>query len=155
MINPAPQPLAILYEFTTQPQRVTYAETDRMGFSYYANYLRWFEIGRVELLRSTGATYLQWEDNHGISLPVRHCEVWFKTPARYDDAFRIRTAIVALTPATIDFHYWVIRQEDSAALAQGTTRHAFMDAAGRIRRAGPDLLPVFFRPNDDLSDKTR
>jgi acyl-CoA thioester hydrolase len=70
--------------------RVRYAETDKMGVVYYANYLVWFEVGRADLLRSLGWTYREMETD-GISLPVieAHCE--YLRPARYDDEIEVRT----------------------------------------------------------------
>ena len=69
--------------------RVRYAETDRMGVVYYANYLVWFEVGRTDWLRETGWTYREMEQD-GVSLPVieAHCE--YRQPARYDDELEIR-----------------------------------------------------------------
>ncbi|HCH37026.1 MAG TPA: acyl-CoA thioesterase, partial [Acidobacteria bacterium] len=70
--------------------RVRYAETDKMGVVYHANYLVWFEIGRTDLLRTIGWTYRQME-SAGISLPVieAHCE--YRKPARYDDELEVTT----------------------------------------------------------------
>ena len=78
---------------TRQPRvrvRVRYAETDRMGVVYYANYLIWFEVGRTEWLRHSGWSYRQMEHEGGVQLPVieAHCE--YRQPARYDDEIDIR-----------------------------------------------------------------
>ena len=74
--------------------RVRYAETDKMGVVYYAHYFVWFEIGRTDWLRETGATYRVMEDE-GLGLPVieAHCE--YRAGARYDDEMEIRTAAAA------------------------------------------------------------
>jgi acyl-CoA thioester hydrolase len=70
--------------------RVRYAETDKMGVVYHANYFMWFEIGRCELLRAVGRSYRDMEAS-GIGLPVieAHCE--YKSPARYDDELVVKT----------------------------------------------------------------
>src|SRR5687768_9250323 len=91
--------------------RVRYAETDRMGVVYYANYLVWFEVGRAEWLRDAGWTYREMERD-GTSLPVieAHCE--YRQPARYDDEIEIRTRATLLTPVRIRFDYEVLRSGD-------------------------------------------
>ncbi len=75
---------------STTTLRVRYAETDRMGVVYYANYLVWFEVARADLLRTLGWTYREMEES-GVYLPVieAHCE--YRRPARYDDDVEIRT----------------------------------------------------------------
>ena len=75
---------------TTQV-RVRYAETDQMGIVYYANYLIWFELGRVELLRSLGLAYSRLETDHGCILPVIEVHCRYRSPARYDDEILIET----------------------------------------------------------------
>ena len=73
----------------TTAVRVRYAETDQMGIVYYANYLVWFEIGRVELLRSLGLAYSQLETDHECILPVVEATCRYRSPARYDDEILI------------------------------------------------------------------
>ena len=79
-----------------------YAETDKMGVVYYANYLVWFEVARADLLRSLGWTYREME-HAGVSLPVieAHCE--YRRPARYDDEIEIRTKGRMLSPVRMEF----------------------------------------------------
>jgi acyl-CoA thioester hydrolase len=112
--------------------RVRYAETDRMGVVYYANYLVWFEVGRTEWLRETGWSYREMEQE-GISLPVieAHCE--YRQPARYDDEVEVRTRATLLTPIRIRFDYEVVRGGETVA-ASGYTVHAALDPSGRPRR---------------------
>ena len=110
--------------------RVRYAETDRMGVVYYANYLVWFEVGRTEWLREAGWNYRAMERD-GISLPVieAHCE--YRLPARYDDEIEIRTRATLLTPVRVRFDYDVMRAGDEAITASGHTVHAALDASRR------------------------
>jgi acyl-CoA thioester hydrolase len=110
--------------------RVRYAETDRMGVVYYANYLVWFEVGRTEWLRETGWTYREMEAG-GIALPVieAHCE--YRQPARYDDEIEIATRASLVTPVRIRFDYDVRRLPEGAPAASGYTVHAALDADGR------------------------
>ena len=91
------------------PLRVRYAETDQMGFAYYANYLAWFEVGRCEWLRSLGWSYRELEEQDAIMLPVieAHCE--YRKPARYDDELLIRARGELLSPVRLRFTYDVVR----------------------------------------------
>ena len=127
---------------TTSIVRVRYAETDKMGIVYYANYLVWFEIGRTDWLRGTGWTYRAMEED-GIQLPVieAHCE--YRQGARYDDEVEIRTRAQKLSPVRIQFDYEAVRRADGAVLATGHTVHATIDRQGRPRRM-PDRVRDLF-----------
>jgi len=116
--------------------RVRYAETDRMGVVYYANYLVWFEVGRTEWLRTTGWSYREME-NDGISLPVIEVQCEYLLPARYDDEIEIRTRAAILTPVRIRFDYEVVRIGDETVTAVGHTVHAALDPNGRPCRLPP------------------
>ena len=118
--------------------RVRYAETDKMGVVYHANYFMWFEIGRCELLRGVGRSYREMEAS-GIGLPVieAHCE--YKSPARYDDELEVRTIGRLLTRARVEFHYEIRRPSDGTINAVGRTVHAAVDTGGRPCRL-PDYI---------------
>jgi acyl-CoA thioester hydrolase len=88
--------------------RVRYAETDRMGYSYYGNYAIYFEVARVETLRSMGITYKSLEDE-GILLPVVEFHVRYFLPAFYDDELIIQTIIPEMPTARIRFEYETMR----------------------------------------------
>jgi acyl-CoA thioester hydrolase len=122
--------------------RVRYADTDQMGVVYYANYLRWFEIGRTEWLREVGITYRQVE-NAGIILPVieAHCE--YRQPARYDDEVEIRTRGTLLSPVRTRFNYEIVRLHDGVTAAVGHTVHAALDSAGRPTRLPERVRDLF------------
>lgn len=111
------------FECTTSI-RVRYGETDQMGYCYYGNYAQFFEVGRVEALRSLGLSYKSLEDS-GIMLPVSRYEIDFYAPAFYDDLLEIKTRITQLTGAKITFEYEAIR--DSKLLASGMTTLVFVD----------------------------
>jgi len=123
--------------------RVRYAETDRMGVVYHANYLVWFEVGRCELLRASGSSYRELETT-GIMLPVieAHCE--YRSPARYDDELEVKTWGELLSPARVEFTYEVSRPSDGTVNALGRTMHAAIDTAGRPCRL-PDRIRGLFR----------
>lgn len=84
--------------------RVRYSETDRMGYAYYGNYAQYFEVARVEALRSLGITYKTMEDE-GIMLPVLEFNIKYFKPAYYDDLLTIKTTIPSLPTARIFFEY--------------------------------------------------
>jgi acyl-CoA thioester hydrolase len=119
--------------------RVRYAETDKMGVVYHANYFMWFEIGRCELLRAIGRSYRDMEAS-GIGLPVieAHCE--YKSPARYDDELVVKTKGTLLSPARVEFRYEISRPVDATINAVGHTVHAAVDSSGR-----PCRLPDYIR----------
>jgi acyl-CoA thioester hydrolase len=122
--------------------RVRYAETDKMGVVYYANYLVWFEVARTDLLRTLGWSYREMEHT-GVSLPVieTHCE--YHRPARYDDEIEIRTEGRMLSPVRIEFRYDVFRQENRTLSASGRTVHAAVNADGRPCRLPLRIREVF------------
>ncbi|MBM3819545.1 MAG: acyl-CoA thioesterase [Acidimicrobiia bacterium] len=119
--------------------RVRYAETDRMGVVYYANYLVWFEVGRTEWLRDAGWTYRDME-REGVSLPVIEARCEYRQPARYDDEIDIRTQATLLTPVRVRFDYEVVLAAGGAVAAAGHTIHAALDPGGR-----PCRLPARVR----------
>jgi acyl-CoA thioester hydrolase len=123
--------------------RVRYAETDKMGIVYYANYFVWFEIGRTDLLRESGWTYRDMETD-GFSLPVIEAACKYRQPARYDDELDVRTAGALLSPVRVRFDYEVVRSSDAAILAEGHTVHASLDRSGRPRRF-PDRVKDTFQ----------
>ena len=100
--------------------RVRYAETDRMGMVYYANFFVWFEIGRVEWLRAHGVPYRRMEDE-GFLLPVRSASCVYHRPARYDDLLQVRTQVVDLRTSRIVFATAVYHAERGELLADGET----------------------------------
>ena len=117
--------------------RVRYAETDQMGVVYYANFLVWFEIGRVELLRQLGFDYKSMEVEDDCFIPVVEVSCRYKAPARYDDELIIETRVTAVRGAVLKFHYRILRVHDRQLLAEGETTHVVTDRA-MIKRALPD-----------------
>jgi acyl-CoA thioester hydrolase len=122
--------------------RVRYAETDRMGVVYYANYFVWFEVGRTDWLRQTGWTYREMERD-GVALPVieAHCE--YRQPARYDDDIEIATSGALVSPVRERFEYQLTRAGDPAMIAGGHTVHAAIDADGRPCRLPERVRGMF------------
>jgi acyl-CoA thioester hydrolase len=117
---------------------VRYAETDKMGVVYYANYLVWFEVGRTDLLRDAGWSYRDMETD-GYALPVIEAHCAYRAPAKYDDDLEVRTTGAMLSPVRVEFTYEIVRPADNATLVTGTTVHATLDRAGRPCRL-PDRV---------------
>ena|SRR3989338_4344167 len=113
----------------TITQRVYYADTDHGGVAYYATYLRWFEIGRTELLRELGVMQKDL-DSQGILLPVVEVKCEYKAPARYDDELTITTSLEKVGNKSIIFGYEVSRGEK--LLAKGHTVNVFAKDTGSV-----------------------
>jgi len=113
--------------------RVIYGDTDLMGIAYYANYLRWFEIGRTELLRAWGLPYREIEAQ-GILLPVSEAYCKYMTPARYDDVLTIQASLDTEMKGGLKIDYRIASADGATVHATGYTRHAFLNREGRIIR---------------------
>lgn len=103
--------------------RVRYAETDQMGVVYYANYLVWLELGRVELLRQLGFDYKQMELEDDCFIPVVEATCRYRAPARYDDVVTIDTEASLARGYLLKFRYRLWRAADETLLAEGETVH--------------------------------
>jgi acyl-CoA thioester hydrolase len=103
--------------------RVRYAETDQMGVVYHANYLVWFEVGRVELMRQQGLAYKDIERDEQAGMAVVEATVRYKSPARYDDELIVKTRVVMARTSLVRFGYQIVRVEDGAVLCEGETVH--------------------------------
>lgn len=111
-----------------------YGETDKMGIVFNSNYLSWFEIARTELCRSLGRSYAEWEAD-GYLLPVAEAYCRYKASARYDDIVHLycRAPIDEIKPHSMLFKYLAYNESDTL-LAEGWTKHAFVDANGKLYR---------------------
>jgi acyl-CoA thioester hydrolase len=121
--------------------RVRYADVDKMGFAYYANYLRWFEIGRTELLRELGLIYAEVEEG-GVIYPVTESYVKYITPARYDELIEIRTRFDYIKKASLKLNYEIVSAGSGEIHARGYTIHAAMDKDGKIVRVSERLIAL-------------
>jgi acyl-CoA thioester hydrolase len=110
------------------PVRVRYAETDKMGVVYHSNFIVWFEIGRVELLRKIGFRYRDMEREDDCHIAVVDVRCRYKAPARYDDELLIRTQLKHLRGSMMTFHYEVVRAPDHVVLAEGETTHIVVNS---------------------------
>jgi acyl-CoA thioester hydrolase len=113
-----------------------------MGVVYHANYFVWFEVGRTDLLRHSGWSYLEMEID-GFTLPVIDARCQYRRSARYDDELDIVTRGALLSPVRVRFDYEVVRASDSAMLATGHTVHASLDGHGRPRKLPARVAGLF------------
>ena len=120
--------------------RARYAETDQMGFVYYANYFVWMEVARVEYCRALGFEYSAMERDAGALLAVSEAQCRFRAPARFDDEVLISCECVESRSRAIRFHYEMQRERDQALLASGETLHTVINHEGRSIR-----LPAAYR----------
>ena len=129
-----------MLEYHDAAVRVRYAETDQMGVVYHANYLIWFEVGRVELIRALGIEYKTMEITDDCQIVVAEAHCRYLHPARYDERLRIRTRIAETKNRTIRFSYEIFRADDDRLLATGETVHVICGGNGK-----PKLLPEKYR----------
>lgn len=135
-----------MFTYEVKGIRVRYADTDQMGYVYYGNYARYYEIGRVEALRSLGFHYKAMEDS-GVMMPVYENRSRYHKPARYDDELTIKVTIPELPRARIIFQYEISNQ-DNILLNSGETTLVFQRRDNAKLCFAPDplmeRLKVFF-----------
>jgi acyl-CoA thioester hydrolase len=108
--------------------RVRYAETDQMGVVYHSNYLVWFEVGRVEMLRQLGFDYRDMEAQDDTHIAVVDVRCRYKSPARYDDMIVVRTFLRNVRDSLLHFGYEIARESDGTLLAEGETVHIVVNS---------------------------
>ena len=107
--------------------RVRYQETDQMGIVYYSNYFVYFEMGRIEFLRSVGISYAELEkENVFLAVADAHCK--YRSPAVFDDLLVIKTCISMMKLARVEFSYEIRRVNEEALIAEGSTLLACLGA---------------------------
>jgi acyl-CoA thioester hydrolase len=116
--------------------RVYYSDTDHGGAVYYGNYLKWFEIGRTELLRKNGFNYADFE-RQGLIAPVVEVKCNYKKPTRYNDVIIIKTSIGNIGNSSIKFNYKIIKKSTNELLAEGHTVNVFI----KIKTRKPTKIP--------------
>jgi len=118
--------------------RVRYSETDQMGYVYNGNYAQYYEVGRVEMLRSLGMTYGKMEES-GIMLPLLELKCKFIKPALYDQELTIRTTVKTLPGVRIIFDYELFN-EDEELINIGSTTLVFFDMDKKKPCSPPDYF---------------
>jgi len=119
--------------------RVRYAETDAQGVVYYANFLVWVEVGRVDYLRAAGLSYRDIE-KHGWGIMIVEASCRYHAPARFDDELQIDTWCDEIKRSSFRLRYTVTRTEDELLLAEGHTTQVFLNLKEQRPAALPDEL---------------
>ena len=128
--------------------RVRYDEVDPMGFVHHSNYLRYFEIGRTELLRASGGCYREMEAAGQLVVVVR-VDCRYRRPAKYDDLIRIRTRIDRVTAGKIIHEYTITRVDEAQTdeiLVDATVTLAVIDRTGTLQRVPESLIERYGTP---------
>ena len=120
-------------------KRVRYAETDKMGYLYYGHYAKYYEIGRVETIRSLGMSYKSMEDDHGIMLPVLHLESRFLKPAYYDESIEIKSILNEMPNKMITFDH-ELYNEKQELINTARVKLFFVDMNKNARISCPEFL---------------
>jgi acyl-CoA thioester hydrolase len=134
--------------------RVRYAETDQMGVVYHSNYLIWFEVGRVELMRSLGFDYKRMEVEDDCYLVVADVHCRYHHPARYDELLTVRTRILDARNRILKFGYELFRADDQRLLASGDTTHICCHRDGRVTHFPDKYKAVFLAIVAVLPDRS-
>ncbi len=133
-----------MYSFKYK-HRIRYADTDQMGYAYYGNYPKYYEIGRVELIRSLGFSYKSLETELGIMLPVVSLEARYIRPAFYDDELIIETQLKEMPSKMITFHH-LIYNESQELINKGIVKLFFIDMKSNVRVSAPQILLDNLKP---------
>ena len=129
--------------------RVTYKDTDQMGYVYYGNFFTWFEMARTEYFRSRGVIYKNLEAE-GYYLPVHEARCEYHVPVRYDDIVKVKTFITKIGRTSLTFGYQITKDDSASSLATGLTIHCFTNKAGR-----PVKIPEIIRKIIHVDPSTR
>src|SRR5690606_30411442 len=129
-------------QFSNQTKlRVRYAETDQMGYCYYGNYAQYFEVGRVEAMRSLGMSYRELEEA-GIMLPVIDFSVKYYVPATYDEELTVTTTIEELQGAKLSFSYQINNEQGQLVVTAMTTLVFVRSETKRPTKAPENFLKL-------------
>lgn len=123
--------------------RVIYADTDQMGVVYHSNYLRYFEIGRTELLRELGISYKDMEEKYNVMLPVKEAFVDYKISIKYDDVIVVYTSVEKLKNVSLKLKYEIRSKDNENILySTGYTLHPFVNRRGEIVKPDDYLYEI-------------
>jgi acyl-CoA thioester hydrolase len=120
---------------------VRYAETDQMGVVYHSNYFPWFEEARTGFFDTMGVSYANLEEQ-GLLFPLTECGCKYRYPARYADWVTVRARLSEFKGVQAVLTYQVLRKSDGKLLAEGFTKHAFVDREFHpvnLKRVRPDV----------------
>lgn len=130
------------FHFKSSPILVRYGESDQMGVVHHSNYLRYFEVARLEWLTQLGISYNKMEEE-GVMMPVISADLRYLTPAKFEDQLFIYIHLEAVPMVKMSFHYQVKNQDD-ALVCEGATTLAFMNAETRRPIRCPEVFQQVF-----------
>jgi acyl-CoA thioester hydrolase len=133
-----PEPAAAVHVF---PVRVYYEDTDAAGIVYYANYLKFAERARTELLRAHGISNRAFQEGQGVAFVVRRLSAEYLAPARLDDCLEVRTRITDVRGAAVEAQQDVVREGQD--IARLTLTLACVARTGRPTRLPPAVVAAF------------
>lgn len=136
------------FQFETSSLKVRYCETDQMGFVHHSNYLKYFELARLEWLTKLGVSYKKIEEN-GILLPVVYSEIKFLFPLKFDDLFFIKVGIEELPISRLKLNY-EIETYQNKKICFGKVHLAFLNSKNNKPVRVPEKLDLIFKGNYDL-----
>ena len=125
-------------EFITKPILIRYYETDQMGFVHHSNYLRYFELARIEWISSLGFSYQKMEER-GYLMPVINANIEFKRPLTFGNSFRVKIQSKEIPKVKFELIYEIILDKD-ITVARGSTILAFLSS----HNLKPVRCPKFF-----------
>jgi len=121
--------------------RIIYADTDQMGMVYHANYFRFLEIARTELIRNLGMSYKDFEDR-GVYLPLKEAFIDFKIPIKYDDIIVVHAEIEKLKHVSLKIAYEIYGLENNRLHTKAYTIHPFVNKENRIIKPSSELYDI-------------
>ncbi len=127
-----------MIKYTTKKFKVRYSETDQMGFVHHSNYLKYFELARIEWLNAVEFSYKRLEEN-GVIMPVIDAEIFFKSPAFFDDLLSVELTLVEMPKIKVKFKYIVINHLGKE-VATGSTTLAFLTSKNNRPTRCPESL---------------
>lgn len=138
-----------MYVHETQV-RVRYGETDQMGYVYYGYYAQYYEVGRVELMRTLGVRYKDLEEKDGILLPVVSMQARYLRPGLYDELLTVKSTLKELPGEFITFYHDILNEKGELINA-AHVRLCFFDAKAKVKVQPPESLIRHLKPYFDIS----
>ena len=136
------------FKFKSSTLKVRYCETDQMGFVHHSNYLKYFEVARLEWLTKLGISYKKMEEN-GILLPVIYSEIKYLIPLKFDDLFVVKVGIEDLPVSRLKLNY-EIENYKKKRICFGNVHLAFLNSKNHKPVRAPDKLIFVFKKNYEL-----
>lgn len=136
------------FQFETSSLKVRYCETDQMGFVHHSNYLKYFELARLEWLTKLGISYKKIEEN-GVLLPVIYSEIKYLFPLKFDDLFFVKVGIDELPVSRLKLNYEIDTFENKK-ICFGKVHLAFLNSKNKKPVRVPENLNLVFQKNYDL-----